>query len=229
MQNLKRKITAIRAGRNSRVQRSNIFLDGKFAFSLDNGVVLKESLRIGQELSSPEIKQLTQANTEQRCLNAALQFLSFRPRSEAETRLRLRRRGYPDAAIDPVVSQLKRSRLLDDAAFAGFWKENRSSFRPRGQRLLKLELRRKGVKSEIIDEVTEDLDETENALRAAVNRARTLPVSDYQIFRQRLGNYLQRRGFSYRVANTAVQKAWQERTGSSGPEPALTQEVNSTD
>jgi regulatory protein len=229
MEKLKSRITAIRAGKNPGVQRSSIFLDGKFAFSLDNEVVVKDSLKIGQELSSAEIALLTKADAFQRCLNAAFQFLSYRPRSEVETRTRLRRRGYDDALIERVISQLKRSGLVDDTAFAEFWKENRNTFRPRGQRMLKLELRRKGVKSATIDEVTEDVDEAENAYRAAVKKARTLPVSDCQIFRQRLGNYLQRRGFSYRVINSTVKKAWQEKTGSTGQEPALAEEVSAVD
>ena len=90
----------------------------------------------------------------QRCLNAAFQFLSYRPRSEAETRERLKQRGYEDEEIEKVVAQLKRLDLLDDAAFAEFWKENRNSFRPRSQRMLKMELRRKGVESEVINEVS---------------------------------------------------------------------------
>jgi regulatory protein len=95
--------------------------------------------------------------------------------------------------------------------------------------MLKLELRRKGVKSAIIDEATEDVDEAENAYRAAAAKARTLPISDYQVFRLRLGNYLQRRGFSYRVINSIVKKTWQERTGSSGQEPVLTEEAGAVD
>ncbi len=46
---------------------------------------------------------LTRADHFQRCLNAAFQFLSFRPRSEAETRQRLQRRGYDDEDIEKVV------------------------------------------------------------------------------------------------------------------------------
>ncbi len=126
-------------------------------------------------------------------------------------------------------SKLKQLELLDDTAFAEFWKENRNSFRPRSQRMLKMELRRKGVESEVIQEVVEDIDDADNAYRAAMSKARTLPVADYQIFRQRLGGYLQRRGFNYGVINNVVKKAWQERTGNSEQHPDLTEEVNAVD
>jgi regulatory protein len=216
MVNQTHKITAIRALKNPRVQRANVFLDGKFAFSLDNEVILKETLKVGQELSRAEVDLLTRTDGFKRCLNAAFRFLSYRPRSEAETRTRLQKLGYEADEIERVVTQLKQLALLDDAAFAEFWMENRNKFRPRSQRMLKLELRRKGVESEVINEAVEDIDETDNAYRAALTKARTLPVSDYQIFRQRLGGYLQRRGFNYGVINKVVKQTWQERTGNSG-------------
>jgi regulatory protein len=229
MVKLKSRITAIKAGKNPRVQRSNIFLDGKFAFSLENEVILKEQLRVDRELSSKEVDMLTNADNFQRCLNAAFHFLSFRPRSEVETRQRLMRRGYTDEDIEKVVAKLKKLELLDDAAFAEYWKQNRSTFKPRSQRMLKMELRRKGVESEVIQEVTEDVDDKDNAYQAAIRKARTLPVADYQIFRQRLGGYLQRRGFNYGAINNAVKRAWQERTENSGSLPDLIEEVEAVD
>lgn len=226
---MKGKITAIKAGRNPRVRRSNVYLDGKFAFSLDNEVIVKEKLRAGLELTSAEVDVLTGSDRFQRCLNAAFRFLSYRPRSEAETRERLARHGYDPADIERVTEQLKRLGLLDDAAFAEFWKENRDSFKPRGQRLVKMELRRKGVESEVIDEAVEDMDEAANAYRAALMKARTLPVSDYQVFRRRLGSFLQRRGFNYGVINSIIKKVWLERTGEQGEMPESTEETEIVD
>jgi regulatory protein len=225
MEKLKRKITGIKAGKNPRVQRSNIYLDGKFVFSLDNEVIAKEKLQIGQELSSQVIDILTNADSFQRCLNTAFQFLSYRPRSEMETRERLKKRGYEEGDIEQVIVQLKRLSLLDDTAFATFWKENRTSFNPRGQRMLKMELLHKGVGREIIDETIGDIDETENAYRSAKSKVKTLLVTDYQVFRRRLGAYLQRRGFSYPVINKVVKQTWQEKTGDSKTSPDISEEV----
>jgi regulatory protein len=225
METLKKKITAVRGVKNPRIQRSNIYLDGKFAFSLDNEVIVKEKLKVGLALSDAEIELLSRSDTYQRCLNAAFQFLSYRPRSESETRARLKKHGYEDEEIERTVAQLKRLNLLNDTAFAEFWKENRTSFRPRSQRMLKMELKRKGVETEVINEVIEDVDEAENAYRAAMSKARTLPAADYQVFRQRLGGYLQRRGFSYGVISKTVKKAWQERTREAGSAPDEAEEA----
>jgi regulatory protein len=189
-----------------------VFLDGKFAFSLDNELIIKESLKVGRELSPPDIAALTGADLFQRCLNAALHFLSFRPRSESEIRDRLERQGYDSENIDRAIAQLKRLSLVDDTAFAEFWKENRNSFRPRSRKMVKLELRRKGLETDVIDGVVENIDDKENAYRAALVKARTLSTTDFGVFQRKLGGYLQRRGFDYAVINAVVRQLWQEKT-----------------
>jgi len=202
-----KKVTAIRSGRGKRV---NVFLDGRFAFSLEAELALKENLQVGQELSEANIEALAQTDLFQRCLNAALHYLSYRLRSEAELRGRLGRRGFDGDNVEAVIARLKEQGLVNDLAFAEFWKDNRQSFRPRSRWLTALELRQKGVAKAVIDQVVADVDDEDSAYRAALSRARSLPRSDYQSFRRRLGEYLRRRGFSYRVISHTVERLWPE-------------------
>jgi len=160
------------------------------------------------------MKRVTETNAkEQRCLNAALRYLDYRPRSEAELRERLKRRGFDDGNVEAVLTRLREQGLVDDLAFAQFWKDNRQSFRPRSRALTAFELRQKGVAKAVIDHVVADVDDEDSAYRAALGRAHRLPLSDYQDFRQQLGEYLRRRGFGYRVITHTVQRLWQERKG----------------
>jgi len=208
------KITAIRIGRR-RGKRVNVFLDGGFAFSLEAEVALREGLEVGQELSANQIEVLTRSDCFHRCLNTAAHYLGYRPRSEFELRERLQRRGFDGDNVDAVLAKLKEQGLVDDMAFAQFWRDNRQSFSPRSQWLTKLELRRKGVAADIIDQVVDAVDNTDSAYRAALSKARSLSRSDYQSFRRRLGEYLKRRGFGYGVINHTVERIWQEQ-GRSG-------------
>ena len=201
------KVTALRI-RKGRKKRVNVFLDNRFAFSLEAEVVIREGLQVGQELSANQIKALVKADHFHSCLNAATHFLGYRPRSEFEVRERLQRRGFDDNTVEGVIAKLKEQGLVDDVAFAQFWKENRDSFSPRSQWLTKLELRQKGVTDDIIDQVIETIDDDDNAYRAALSKARSLPRSDYQGFRRRLGEYLKRRGFGYGVINHTIERLW---------------------
>ncbi len=86
-------------------------------------------------------------------MEAAAVFLAVRPRSEAETRRRLRVLGYPPALVDDVVERLLSVGYLDDRAFARAWVESRDRSRPRGSLALRRELHQKGVSRDIVDEV----------------------------------------------------------------------------
>jgi regulatory protein len=173
--------------------------------------VARERLKVGLELSGERLDELTNALRVNRCLNAAYRYLGYRPRSEAELRERLGRRGFPREYIDAVIDKLREQGLLDDLAFAQFWVENRAAFRPRSRGLTRSELRKKGVAEEAIRQAVGEMDETEAAYRAALGRARRLSRLEYPEFRQRLGEFLRRRGFTYETINRAVKRAWEER------------------
>jgi regulatory protein len=208
------KITEIKK-RKGRDKQVNVFLDGKPALALLTETALKEGLKVGQEITEEQRERLAGLDRYQRCLNAALHFLGYRPRSEAEIRQRLQRHGYDIENIDKALTRLKEQGLVDDTAFAQFWRENRATFSPRSQRLTKLELKRKGLSNEIIEKVISQIDDKDSAYRAALNRARRLSLADYQDFRQRLGSYLGRRGFSYGIIKETTERVWQELKNSS--------------
>ena len=200
-------ISAVKVQRRGR-ERANIFLDGTFAFSLGKEVVEEQGLHLGQVLTDSQIEELVGTDLFGKCYNAALRLLSYRPRSDAEIRARLSRR-FGKEIIDRVLLQLKARQMVDDAAFAQFWRENRESFSPRSKRLLKLELRQKGIDPEVVDEVLEGFDDDESAYRAAKRKGRTLE-RDYETFRRKLGAFLGRRGFSYGVIKRTIERLWQE-------------------
>ena len=210
-----KEVTAIRVGRG-RGKRMNLFLDGEFAFSLGAEVAVKEDLRVGQRLSADQIEALASSDRLSCCLDAAYHYLGYRSRSEFEVRGRLQRRGFDGECIEAVIARLKEQGLIDDMAFAQFWKDNRQSFSPRSKWLTRLELKQKGVVGDIIDQVVGGVDDSDNAYHSAFSKTRHWSLSDYQHFRRRLGEYLRRRGFSYEVINSTVERVWQEKVNSSG-------------
>lgn len=194
----------------SRESRINIYLDGKYSFCLPADVVAREGLRTNQELSPGQVKALADTDRHRRCLNAAIRYIGYRPRSESEVRQRLRQCGFEDKYIEKVVTDLKEQGLIDDTAFARFWKENREDFSPRSRWLTGVELRRKGIDPELIDRAVSEVDDNDAAYRAALHKSRHLSSSDYRLFRRRLGEHLKRRGFSYEVINRTIDRVWQE-------------------
>lgn len=82
---------------------------------------------------------------------AALRLIEAAPRSVTDVRTRLLRACWPEALVAGTIARLTDLGLLDDEAFARALLESRDRARPRGERALKAELRRKGVASEVAD------------------------------------------------------------------------------
>jgi regulatory protein len=194
----------------SRDKKINIYLDGKYAFSLPAKDVSRAGLRSQQELSANQVAELAAADKYRRCYHAALSFVSYKPRSEYEVRQKLRQRRFESPDIEKTVTSLKDQGLIDDVSFARFWKENRQDCSPRSRWLTGMELRQKGIDDDLIARTVEDVDDEHNAYLAALNKARRTAPGDYQVFRRKLGDFLKRRGFGYDVINSTVEKIWQE-------------------
>src|ERR671921_554184 len=182
------RVTALRPTKRD-PDRIAVDLDGSFAFALPAQLVADERITVGDALDEARVSALLAAEQASRATEAALVFLSYRPRSEKEVRDRLRRGGYDQEAIDHAISRLHEWRYLDDADFARRWVENRTAHRPRGKRLLQQELRHKGIDSETardaIDDV--DLDETGAAEVLASRRLPSYAGDEPAAIRRRLG------------------------------------------
>lgn len=188
-------------------ERVNIYLDGGFAFGASGLVVLSRGLTAGMTLTEAEIEDLRHDEEAEKAFGAALNFLSYRPRSRRELEMYFRRRKLAPELAEAVIQRLIRTKLLDDQEFARFWVDNRQSFQPRGTRMLRGELRQKGLSTEVIDEVLENLgDEEEAAVKAGRRKAHTWRELDQGEYCRRMIGFLQRRGFPYSVALAATRR-----------------------
>lgn len=187
------------SGRRGRLQV--IFDDGSL---LELAGIVAISLASGQELSVQDQDALRQRDRVEDAYERVLNYLSFRPRSEAEIRRYLVEKEVDQQVGEEVVARLLRAGLLDDKAFASYWVENREAFHPRGKWVLRAELRRAGIATEAIDNVISTVDDEAGALRAAQRKAYQMRSCDDQEFRRRLFSFLQRRGYSYDVADRVV-------------------------
>jgi regulatory protein len=214
------RITALEPQVNN-PERINLYVDGRFLLGVNAAIVLQMGLRLDQELSPSQLDLLQSEEAEQRAVDRALNYLSYRPRSREEVRRYLRRKETPPEIIEAALARLDRLDFVNDRTFAGFWIESREQFSPRGARALKNELRMKGVERDVVDEMVNDEQDEERALRAGRKKAIALanaPNIDFATFRNRLGSFLQRRGFGYQVTARTVRALWKELKEETGEE-----------
>lgn len=201
-------------------ERASIFIDGEFSFGMPAIEVARRGLKSGMDLTATDIQELLAVDEIERAVAAALAFVSYRPRSERETRDRLRQKGYEPPAVEAAIDRMTGWGYLDDEAFARWWVENRAEHRPRGKSLLASELRSKGVAQEITSKVVAgaEIDETGAALDLARKRLRSLSGLDAATRDRRLSAYLARRGFGWDVVGPVLKEVASELDGESPQE-----------
>ncbi|MRS02256.1 hypothetical protein EG832_03350, partial [bacterium] len=184
---MERQITAIHVQKHD-PDRLNIELDGEFAFGLSRMVAAW--LKVGDFLSEERINSLIKSDSSEVAYQKATRLLDYRPRTEKEIHQRLIQKGFSTLEIEQVIERLKRANLVQDQQFAKMWIENRNDYHPRSQRLMRYELRIKGVPEQMIDSALADsADDIELATRAASQYARKLNFQDRDVFRKKLSAY----------------------------------------
>ena len=196
----------------------HIEFDNGAELLLDEAIVADERLAPGDTLDDADLERLRAAEEERTLIDRAAMFLAVRPRSRTETRRRLLRpaphRTPPTAAaVDRALDRLEHMGYLDDAAFAEYWTEQRERFSPRSARAIQQELRQRGIDAETAAASAHPEGDEERAVTAGRKRLASLISADFQTFTNRMGGFLQRRGFSYGVSRTAIHRLWEELHG----------------
>lgn len=190
------RITALKPQRRN-PQRLSLYLDGQFMASVKPEDAAELGLAVGRELDQKELERLFFGLQYRRARDYALLLLSYRARTEAELRRRLQQKGFSSEAIAAVLAKLAELGLLDDARFAQEFVQDRVNIGHKGRWRVRLELLRRGVCPERIEEALKTVpDEKEAARRVVEQCSRRYAGLEPAVRRRRLYGLLARRGFS---------------------------------
>lgn len=209
---MQHKITALTIQKRNR-NRVNVYLDGSFAFGLAR--IVAAWLSVGQEISDEKIEQLRAEDEFEVAHQKAINFLSYRPRSENELRQYMVKHKIQPESVERILEKLKESKLINDRQFASTWVENRSEHRPRSSQMLAMELKKLGVDPGIIQDSVNGIDEESLAYQAAIKQSRKYARLEWNDFRKKMFGFLSRRGFNYETSNEIVKQVWNEIQSSS--------------
>lgn len=180
-------------------------VDGRREGELPAARAERMGLRGGEVLTEGELDELRAAVHRQGAVDEALEYLSYRPRSEAEIERKLRGKDFSEDAVRHAVERCRELGYVDDLAFARSHVRDRIRLKPRGVRRLRDELREKGIDEETADEAIEaafrEAGVTERDLleRAAAKKWESLEGTDPVRERRRFRSYLSRRGFPWEL------------------------------
>ena len=134
-------------------KKYRILLEDGFSFVLYKGEKDRYSLEEGMELSEELWLEIRNGILAKRAKKRAMHLLEKMDRTEKQLRDKLTENGYPNDLVDEAVEYVRSYHYIDDRRYA----ENYIRYRQESKSriLLKNELLRKGISSQIIDEAME--------------------------------------------------------------------------
>ncbi len=183
--------------------RCNIYIDGRFCCGLTAETVVKNRLKVGQSVSAERLAEMQLDSEKSAAFDKALAHLSATRKTEREIRSFLTKKGYLPAVADYVVEKLRSYDFINDGEYAEAYAESAS--KRKGSRLIRMELRAKGLDETAIEEGLAGVDEeqelsTAKELFAKYMRGKTADAATLQ----KACRYLMGKGFSYDLIKELV-------------------------
>mgnify|MGYP004726222829 FL=1 len=207
--------------------RYALMVDGEFAFSLHRDTfLLCPWLQKGAEVSPERLETLRQEDELRSARERALDLLSAAEQTSGTLRQKLLR-WYGEEAVEAAVLRMEELGLINDLDYGRRYAADPVNLRGWPRRRIAMELQKKGVPAEVIEEALADITEEteiETACRLLEGPYRG-KLRDRKE-RDKVKAALQRRGFSYEVIRQAVSRAMEALPeGGETPEPEETPET----
>lgn len=183
--------------------RCNIYVDGRFCCGLTLEATMKNRLKVGQIVSVERLAEIQLESEKSTAFDKALTHLSATRKTEKQIRSYLEGKGYLPAVVEYAVEKLRSYNFLNDGEYAEAYVE--SVAKRKGGRLIRMELRQKGVSDGEIDAALDSLDEeqelsTAKAVLEKYMRGKTSDVATLQ----KAYRHLMGKGFDYETAKLAL-------------------------
>ncbi|CAM3309403.1 recombination regulator RecX [Streptococcus pluranimalium] len=181
-------------------------LDESDKLYITEDTIVRFMLTKGMSVSKEELNQIRQFAQFSYGKNLALDFLSFKQRTEKEVKDYLYKHEIEAAIIPQVLENLKADRWINDKQFVISIAEQNLSSGDKGAFVIKQKLIQKGISSATIDGVLGDYDFTEVAERIAQKLLRKYEGKlAFKALKDKLSQSLTNKGFSYQEAKIAVE------------------------
>lgn len=142
------KVTDITQQKHNK-ERVSVFVDDKYAFSLDEVDAVRLKIKIGTELSEKDIEKCCMESNLSKAMKKAFNILSVKPMTCRELEKKLAEKGYDEAVTSVAVAELEDMGYLNDYEYACMYIEFAAQ-KCHGERKIRYELAHRGVDADVI-------------------------------------------------------------------------------
>ena len=199
------EITKIEIQKNND-ERANLYLDEKFFSGISLELVVKEHLKVGMEIDESKLSELILEDEKGKALAKSVKYIGSNLKTEKQLRDYLKKKDYNPTTIDYVIDKLKEYDYLNDENFAKAYILTYS--KKYGKLKLKSQLKMKGIKESIIENLLEDVQsDSIDIVAKKYMKNKDLTYENLQ----KLMRFLYSRGYEFDDINSCVNRLKGER------------------
>ncbi len=183
--------------------RINVYIDGEFVCGLQLETAIKYKLKTGVSLTKERLSEIEFESEKIRALEKATSYISKSMKTEKQLKDYLSGKGYGEQVVGYAISKLAEYGYVDDFSYATAY--IRTYGNKKGERLLRFELKTKGVSDEDISKAFAMANQNENAVFAVAEKY----MARKEITKENLAKlykHLIGKGFNYDEVSEAVNK-----------------------
>ena len=189
-----------------------VYLDNNEKLFLTYEVFMKNGLRKDREIPADHFNFLIGENQKYHIKQRAFSYLGRRYHSVFELRMKLRQKKYDKEQVEEIINDLVENKYLDDVEFSRLFTDENIRLKLWGRNKIKGELFKRGVDTEIVNEVLDekfpDGNDVKNAVILAEKKYKILQSRKLEEIKlkQKLLSFLSSRGYDYETSKEAVAK-----------------------
>ena len=185
--------------------RCNIYLHGRFYCGLTLECVVGNRLKAGQVITQARLDEIQLESEKSTALDKALTYITATQKTEKQIRDYLQKKGYVEAVINYVVEKMRGYNFLNDTSYAEDYVQELS--KKKGGKLIQMELRKRGVSEEAIQEALSGLSQEEQIASAKQILEKYMRYKEQdQATLMKAFRYLLGKGFDYEIAKEALSR-----------------------
>ena len=186
--------------------RYKVFIEGQFAFTLYKGELSR--YHIAEEcVLEEDVYEAIRKIAIKRAKLRAMHLLSDMGRTESQLRTKLKQGGYTEEIAEEAIRYVKSFGYVNDAEYVRSFIDSRKE--KKSKKEIYAALKQKGVASEVIEQIFEEMDygeeDSRRAIEALVRKKNYHPETADLKEKQKMMGYLMRKGFRYEDVTNVLQ------------------------
>ncbi len=180
-------------------KRNKIYIDEEFAFVLYKGELRVYMIVEGKEIPEEIMEEIYQVVLPKRAKLRCMNLLQKRLYTRTEMKRKLIEGCYPESVVEEALSYVESYGYIDDHSYVRQYIACKSTKRSRMK--IQLELRNKGISKECLEEVWEEMDDSDvkececKAIKNELRKRKYIQKEACYVERQKTISFLLKKGY----------------------------------